>query len=115
MSTLMVWSYEVDLEDGYAWKKVPTEHKVGSRAELLFWRVKDAASGETSKDYFYSHHEYEAFSGNSIDQYEEQVDAWTEQHKAAEFDITQTKINATIVSNGRSYASCFPTEEHQQT
>lgn len=113
MATLMVWDYQddQDSENDYAWNRVPTEYKVGSRAELLYWRVK--ANGDTSKDFFYSPHDYEAFSGVSIDQYKVQVDAWTEQHKAAlkEFDITQTNTNATIVSNGRSYASFFPTEQ----
>lgn len=114
MATLMVWDYQVDPEEGsYAWKKVPTEYKMGSRAELLFWRVMDAANSATVKDFFYSPHEYEEFSGNSMDQYKEQVAAWTEQHKAAvkEFDITETNTNATIISNGRSYSSFFPTEE----
>lgn len=119
MTTLMVWNYQVDhgAEDGYEWKKVPTEYRVGTRAELLFWRVMDAASGATSKDFFYSPHEYEAFSGVSIDQYKEQVEAWTEQHTNAlnEFNIVQTKTNVTMVSNGRLYASFFPTEEQWQT
>jgi len=114
MTTLMVWNYQVDqnTEAGYSWVKIPTDYKVGTRAELLFWRVMDAAHCATSKDFFYSPHEYEAFSGNSVDEYKEQVDAWNEQHKTAlkEFQLTETKTSATIVSNGRSYASFFPTE-----
>lgn len=79
----MVWNYEVDhdSEDGYTWRKVGTDYKVGSRQELLFWRVIDAASGASSKDYFYSPREYEAFSGNTIDPH--QVETWNEQHNTA--------------------------------
>uniref|UniRef100_A0A6C0IXY8 Uncharacterized protein n=1 Tax=viral metagenome TaxID=1070528 RepID=A0A6C0IXY8_9ZZZZ len=116
MTTLMVWNYQVDHNtEGYSWVKVPTEYKVGTRAEFLFWRVMDAAHSSTEKDFFYSHREYEAFSGNPVDK--EQADAWDEQHKSAlkEFQITDTKRNATIVSNGCSYASFFPTEVEQQT
>jgi hypothetical protein len=115
MTTLMVWNYQTDhnTEESYSWVQVPTEYRVGTRAELLFWRVTNAAHGTTSKDFFYSPREYEVFSGNSIDEYKEQVDAWTEQQKSAlkEFQITETKTDTTIVSNGRSYASFFPTKK----
>jgi hypothetical protein len=92
--------------------KIPTDYKVGTRAELLFWRVMDAAHGATSKDFFYSPHEYEMFSGIPISENTEQVDAWNDQHKMAlkEFQLTKTKTNTTVVSIGRSYASFFPTE-----
>lgn len=115
MTTLMVWHYHVDKgsEDGYKWAKVPTDYKVGTREELLFWRVMDTNGATSSKDYFYSPHEYEAFSGIPMDQYKEQVDAWDVQHKAAlkEFNITRTNTNmTTAISNERSsYVSFFST------
>lgn len=117
MTTLMVWNYQVNdntevdhnTEEGYSWVKIPTDYKVGTRAEFLFWRVMDAAHGATSKDFFYSPHEYEVFLGIPIS---EEYTAWNDQHKMAlkEFQLTETKTNATVVSNGRSYASFFPTE-----
>jgi|APSaa5957512576_1039674.scaffolds.fasta_scaffold26950_1 hypothetical protein len=114
MTTLMVWNYQVDhnTEEGYSWVKIPTDYKVGTRAELLFWRVMDVVHGTMSKDFFYSPHEYEVFSGITISEYTEQVDAWNDQHKMAlkEFQLTETKTNVTVVSNGRSYSSFFPTE-----
>jgi len=119
MTTIMVWNYQADhnTKEGYSWVKVPTEYIVGTRAELLFWRVMDVANGATSKNFFYSPDDYQAFSGNPIDEYKEQVVAWAEQHNSAlkEFQITETKTNTTVVSNGRSYASFFPTEVEQQT
>ena len=113
MSTLMVWNYETDHNtvDGYTWRKIATDYKVGSREELLFWRVMVAANGAASKDYFYSPRDYAAFSGNNIDMYKEQIDAWSEQHKTILQEINTTNDNATVVSNGGSYASFFPTEE----
>lgn len=117
MSTLMVWNHQVDhsTEEGYSWVKIPTDYKVGTRAELLFWRVMD--HGGMCKDFFYSPHEYEAFSGNPISEYKEQVDAWNEQHKAAlkEFQIAKTTNTSATIASGRSYASFFPTEVEQQT
>lgn len=113
MTTLMVWDKQWnEVENDYVWTKVPTEYKVGSYQEELFWRVMDAANGGTSKDYFRSPRDYEAFSGISMDQYKEQVDAWTQQFQAAmrKFNINHTKTNATMISNGRSYASFFPTD-----
>ena len=118
MTTLMVWNYQVDHNTGgFSWVKIPTDYKVGTRAELLFWRVMDAAHGATSKDFFLSPRDYEVFSGNPVSEYMEQVYAWNEQHKMAlkEFQLTKTKTNATVVSNGRSYASFFPTEVEQQS
>lgn len=108
MTTLMVWNYQVNdnTEEEYSWVKIPTDYKVGTRAEFLFWRVMDAAHGATSKEFFYSPHEYEVFSGIPISAYT----AWNDQHKMAlkEFQLTETKSNVTVVSNGRSYASFFP-------
>lgn len=69
--------------DDYVWNKVATEYRVGSRQELLFWRVMNSAGGATSKDYFYSPSDYEAFSGISMELYREQIDAWNEQHVSA--------------------------------
>ncbi len=113
MSTLMVWEYQIDdAEHEYVWNKVATQYKVGSYQEALFWRVIDTANGITSKDYFYSPRDYEAFSGISMDQYKEQVEAWNQQYQAAmtKFNIKHTNTNATVISNGRSYASFFPTD-----
>ena len=114
MTTLMVWNYQVDqtTEDGYTWVKVPTNYKVGSRQELLFWRVMNATGG-TSKEYFYSPQDYESFSGVPMSEYQEQTNAWHIQHKDAlqEFAIKSTNTNATIVSNGRTFASFFSTEQ----
>ena len=113
----MVWSYQAgnSTEDGH-WKQIPTEYKVGTRAELLFWRVMNAATGATLKEFFYSPRDYEMFSGRSIYEFKEQFDAWTEQHKAAlaEFEMiteNQGNSNATVVVNGRAYTSFFPTEQ----
>jgi hypothetical protein len=67
----MTTTYGVELpksirhqRNGYAWVKVPTNYKVGSRQELLFWCVMNATGG-TSKEYFYSPQDYESFLGYS--------------------------------------------------
>ena len=119
MTTLMVWDYQADhnSEEGYTWKKVPTQYKVGSHQELLFWRVMDTVNGASSKDYFYSPREYEVFSGISMDEYKDKVACWAEQYNAAskKLNITSTNTNATIISNGGSYASFFSIDTVQPT
>ena len=117
MATLMVWTYQVDhgSEDNHTWNKVASDYKIGTHEELLFWRVIN--SGATTKDYFYSPHDYSVFSGIPMDVYKEQVDAWHEKYDVTlkALNITRTNINATIISNGRSYASFFPTDPVELT
>ena len=60
----MVWDYHVNNFDGeYMWTKVPTRYFVGSHEEKLFWRVMTPQS--TTKEFFYSPEEYQAFSGTT--------------------------------------------------
>jgi hypothetical protein len=111
----MVWNHQVGNSDaGYTWKKVPTEYKVGSQAENLFWRVHD---GATEKHYFYSPFEYESFSGIPIEQYKDQVDAWTEKQKTLlkDFNTAAQPNTAMISESGRSYNSFFPTAQTEST
>jgi hypothetical protein len=44
-----------------------------------------------------------------MSEYQEQIEAWQIQHENAlkEFAIKSTNTNATIVSNGRTFASFF--------
>lgn len=100
------------IEGDYTWKKIATGHRVGTRQELLFWRV--ATHGGASKEYFYSPEDYEAFSGIPMSEFQEQADAWKQQYAAAEqeFNDANTNINSALMYNdGQSYASFFPTDQ----
>lgn len=114
MSTLMVWDRKMDWTEGvYVWKKVETQYKVGTRQEQLFWRVIDSAT--SSKEFFYSPEDYQEYSGIPMSEYKEQADAWKLQYEAAEreFNAVTTSRNTTMIYNGQSYASFFPTSSEE--
>lgn len=109
---LMVWDYHTSNFDGeYMWTKVPTKYFVGSHEEELFWRVMTPQS--TTKEFFYTPEDYQAFSGIDISELQEEVVEWKKRYVLLEREMSVVQketLDRKMALNAATYAALFATQ-----
>lgn len=107
----MVWDYHASNFDGeYMWTKVPTNYFVGTHEEKLFWRVMTPHS--TTKEFFYSPEDYQAFSGIDISELQEEVVEWKKRYVLLEGEMSAVQketLDQKMALNAATYAALFAT------
>jgi hypothetical protein len=77
---IRVWERIYDeLADSIEWDLVDTEHHVGSRNELMYWRVIE--SGTSNKTFFHGPEDYFLHSGADATEHQPVIMRWREKQR----------------------------------